>query len=56
MTSVKFQMLLVTGTYTGDADEYKGCYFAPYKVTVLINIPPFYTVMNIAQDATPIIQ
>jgi len=56
MTSIKFQMLLVTGTYTCNADKYKGSYFTPYKVAVLINIPPFYTAMNIAQNATPIIQ
>lgn len=56
MTSIKFQMLLITCSYTGDADKYKGSYFTPYKVAVLINIPPFYTVMNIAQNATPIIQ
>ena len=56
MTSIKFQMLLITCSYTSNADKYKGGYFTPYKVAVLINIPPFYTVMNIAQNATPIIQ
>ena len=39
MTSIKFQMLLVTRTYTCNADKYKGSYFTPYKVAVLINIP-----------------
>ena len=49
-------MFLVASTNTGDADEYECSHFAPYQVTIKIDEPPFDSVMDIADNTTPIIQ
>ena len=49
-------MLLVASTDTGDTDEHKCSNLAPYQVTIKVDKPPLDSVMDIADNATPIVQ
>ena len=55
-TSIELQMLLVSGSYTGNADNNHSCYLAPNKVAVIVYKPPFDTVMNITDNASPMVE
>ena len=55
-SGIELQVLLVSCSYAGDADNHKGCYLTPYKIAVKVDEPPLDSIMNIAYDATPIIK
>jgi hypothetical protein len=55
-TCIKLDVLLVSGTDTGDTDaEYSG-EFAPYEITIMIDKPPLHAVMDITDDAAPVVK
>ena len=48
-------MLLVACSYTGDTDNNKSSRLAPDKIAVEIDKPPFDAVVNITDNASPIV-
>jgi hypothetical protein len=49
-------VLLVTSTDTGDTDAEDGGKFAPDEITIMIDKPPLHAVMDIADDASPVVK
>ena len=53
---IKLQMFLVSGSDTGDADEYDRSNLAIHQIAVLIDEPPFDAVMQVTDDAVPMVK
>lgn len=49
-------MFFVSGSDTGDADEYDRSNLAIHQMPVLIDEPPFDTVMQVTGDAIPMVK
>ena len=56
LTGIELQMLLIPGTNTGDTNDKNRGYFTPYQITIIIDEPPFDSVMNIANYAAPVVK
>ena len=55
-TCIKLDMFLVPGANTGDTDTEDSGEFAPYEITIMIDKPPLHAVMDIADDASPVVK
>ena len=55
-TCIKLDVLLVSGADTGDTDAEYGGEFAPYEITIMIDKPPLHAVMDITDDAAPVVK
>jgi hypothetical protein len=49
-------VFLVASTNTGDKDAEDSGEFAPYEITIMIDKPPLHAVMDIADDASPVVK
>jgi hypothetical protein len=49
-------MFLVACTNASDADAKDSGKFTPYKVSIMVDKPPFHAVMDIADDTTPVVK
>jgi hypothetical protein len=55
-TGIELQMLLIPGTNTGDANDKNRGYFAPNQVAIIIDKPPLDTVVDVTENASPIVK
>ena len=49
-------MFLVSGANTGDKDTEDSGELAPYEITIMIDKPPLHAVMDIADNASPVVK
>jgi hypothetical protein len=49
-------MFLVPGANTGDKDTEDRGEFAPYEITIMIDKPPLHAIMDITDDASPVVK
>ena len=56
MTCIKLDMLLVASANTSDADAEDGGKLAPNEMAILIDKPPLYAVMDIADNSSPVVK
>jgi len=56
MTGIKLDVFLVASTNTGNKDTEDSGELAPYEITIMIDKPPLHAVMDIADNASPVVK